>query len=49
MPADDVFARTLASNVDSMREWSDKTSGVVSRTNALLEELGTHTIDWRIP
>ncbi|WP_461167611.1 MCE family protein [Tsukamurella serpentis] len=36
----DVFARSLASNVDSIREWSDKTSGVVSRTNALLAALG---------
>ncbi|WP_019200298.1 MCE family protein [Tsukamurella sp. 1534] len=36
----ELFARTLASNVDSMREWSDKTSGVVSRTNALLAALG---------
>ncbi|MET9329574.1 MlaD family protein [Tsukamurella sp. NPDC003166] len=36
----DVFARTLASNVDSMRDWSDKTSGVVTRTNALLAALG---------
>lgn len=36
----DVFARTLASNIDSMRDWSDKTSGVVSRTNALLAALG---------
>lgn len=36
----ELFARTLASNVDSMREWSDKTSGVISRTNALLAALG---------
>lgn len=36
----DLFARTLASNVDSIRDWSDKTSGVVSRTNALLAALG---------
>ncbi|ADG77874.1 MlaD family protein [Tsukamurella paurometabola] len=36
----ELFARTLASNVDSMREWSDTTSGVVSSTNALLAALG---------
>lgn len=36
----DLFARTLASNVDSMRDWSDNTSGVVTRTNALLAALG---------
>ncbi len=36
----DLFARTLASNVDSMREWSDKTSGVITRTDALLAALG---------
>ncbi|TWS23765.1 MCE family protein [Tsukamurella sputi] len=36
----DLFARSLASNVDSMRDWSDKTSGVVTRTNALLAALG---------
>lgn len=36
----DLFARTLASNVDSLRDWSDNTSGVVSRVNALLAALG---------
>ncbi|GAA1075091.1 MCE family protein [Tsukamurella spumae] len=36
----DLFARTLASNVDSMRDWSDNTSGVITRTNALLAALG---------
>jgi phospholipid/cholesterol/gamma-HCH transport system substrate-binding protein len=36
----DLFARSLASNIDSMRDWSDKTSGVVTRTNALLAALG---------
>ncbi|CAM5389913.1 Virulence factor Mce family protein OS=Tsukamurella paurometabola (strain ATCC 8368 / DSM /CCUG 35730 / CIP 100753 / JCM 10117 / KCTC 9821 / NBRC 16120/ NCIMB 702349 / NCTC 13040) OX=521096 GN=Tpau_1243 PE=4 SV=1 [Tsukamurella paurometabola] len=36
----ELFARTLASNVDSMREWSDTTSGVVASTNALLAALG---------
>ena len=36
----ELLGRSLASNVDSMREWSDKTSGVVSSTNALLAALG---------
>ncbi len=36
----DVLSRTLAAQTDSMREWSDKTSGVVSRTNALFAALG---------
>ncbi|MDF0530306.1 MCE family protein [Tsukamurella sp. 8F] len=36
----DVFGRALASNNDSIREWSDQTSGVISRTNALMAALG---------
>lgn len=36
----ELFARTLASNVDSIHEWSDQTSGVIASTNALLAALG---------
>lgn len=36
----ELFSRTLAGNAADMRQWSDVTSGVIARTNALLAALG---------